>query len=318
MTAGKAQQPPVRALVAGEALIDAVSRPGEPTREYVGGSPANVAFGLGALGHAVDLATWLGDDERGRLVASACTERGVTLTDGSLGAAATSVAHAAIDETGAATYRFDLEWRLPPVADLHRYGHVHTGSIAAVVEPGGAAVRELLAAARAHATTSYDPNARPSLMGEAAAARVVIEECVEVADVVKVSDEDLEWLYPGTEPREIAAAWAGRGPALVVVTMGADGALVLAAATGEVGHVPAPRVAVADTVGAGDSFMAGLVSGLLDAGLLGAAEARERLSQSGLSSFVPAVERALATAAFTVARPGAQAPTRADLVGTPA
>ena len=142
-----------------------------------------------------------------------------------------------------------------------------------MIEPGGADVRAALAAARATgATVSYDPNARPSLMGAPADARRLIEEAIASADVVKLSDEDVEWLCPGEQLDDVIAAWGALGPALLVVTRGGAGAAVpRRRPTGEVQALPAPRVDVIDTVGAGDSFMAGLVSGLLDAGLLGGA-----------------------------------------------
>ena len=124
-----------RTLVVGEALIDAVTTPDGATTEHVGGSPANVAFGLAALEHPVDLATWIGHDARGERIAAHCAERGVTLTEGSRDAGATSLAHATLDASGAATYVFDLEWHVAPVPNLQAYGHVHTGSIAAVIEP---------------------------------------------------------------------------------------------------------------------------------------------------------------------------------------
>src|SRR3954447_9593881 len=167
---------PVRTLVIGEALVDAVTDASGGVVEHVGGSPANVAFGLASLEHRVDLATWIADDERGRRIEAVCRERGVALTEGSRQARATSVAHATLDPTGAATYVFDLDWQLPPLPDLTAYGHVHTGSIAAVLEPGGADVRATLERARSvGATVSYDPNARPSLMGEPPDARTLIE-----------------------------------------------------------------------------------------------------------------------------------------------
>src|SRR5262245_35158581 len=158
--------PSVRTLVVGEALIDAVTTPSGATAEHVGGSPANVAFGLAALDHAVDLATWIATDDHGRRIEEVCRLRGVALTAGSQGAPFTSVAHATLDAAGAASYVCDLEWQMAAVPGLAAYGHVHTGSIAAVLEPGGSQVRETLATARQlGATVSYDPNARPSLMG---------------------------------------------------------------------------------------------------------------------------------------------------------
>ena len=303
-----------RTLVVGEALVDAVTTPAGLTEEHVGGSPANVAFGLAALEHPVDLATWIATDDRGRRIEEVCRERGVALTAGSQGAPFTSVAHATLDETGAASYVFDLEWQVAAVPGLTAYGHVHTGSIAAVLEPGGSQVRAILAAARElGATVSYDPNARPSLMGRPEQARETIESAIALADVVKLSDEDVEWLCPGESLDEVLRAWGELGPAVVVVTRGGEGAVVRLTRTGEQLALPAPRVEVVDTVGAGDSFMAGLVSGLLDAGLLGGAEARTRLRSAALDDVVPAVERALRAGALTVERAGAHAPTRIAL-----
>ncbi|GAA2744835.1 carbohydrate kinase [Terrabacter aerolatus] len=302
---------PVRTLVVGEALVDAVTTPAGDTEEHVGGSPANVAFGLAALDHPVDLATWIATDVRGRRIEQVCRERGVALTAGSQGAPFTSVAHATLDETGAASYVFDLEWQVAAVPGLTAYGHVHTGSIAAVLEPGGSQVRAILVAARElGATVSYDPNARPSLMGRPELARETIEASIALADVVKLSDEDVEWLCPGESLDAVLQKWGELGPAVVVVTRGGDGAVVRVTRTGEQLALPAPTVDVVDTVGAGDSFMAGLVSGLLDAALLGGPEARTRLHAAELSDIVPAVERALRAGALTVERAGAHAPTR--------
>jgi fructokinase len=304
----------LRTLVVGEALVDAVTTPDGVTSEHVGGSPANVAFGLAALEHPVDLATWIGRDARGERIAAHCAERGIALTEGSCDAAATSLAHATLDASGAATYVFELEWHVAPVPHLDGYGHVHTGSIAAVIEPGGHEVRAVLEAARATgATVSYDPNARPTLMGAPGDARRAIEASIALADVVKLSDEDVAWLCPGEPLDEVLRAWGDLGPAVVVVTRGGQGAVVRVSATGEQVSLPAPSVRVVDTVGAGDSFMAGLVSGLLDAGLLGGAAAAARLRAAGLAEIAPAVERALLTGALTVQRAGAFAPPRSVL-----
>ncbi|NUQ32872.1 MAG: carbohydrate kinase, partial [Dermatophilaceae bacterium] len=282
----------VHTLVIGEALVDAVTTPGGGTEEHVGGSPANVAFGLAALDHPVDLATWIATDERGRRIEEVCRERGVALTAGSQGAPFTSVAYATLDLTGAATYVFDLEWQVASVPGLTAYGHVHTGSIGAVLEPGGTQVREILAVARGlGATVSYDPNARPALMGLPDQARRTIEESIRLADLVKVSDEDIAWLCPGESEEDVLRGWAELGPAVIVMTRGGEGAVVRVSRTGEQQALPAPRVDVVDTVGAGDSFMAGLVSGLIDSGLLGGPESRTRLHQARLADVLPAVER---------------------------
>lgn len=310
----------VSTLVIGEALIDAVTTPAGEVSEHVGGSPANVAFGLGALGHQVDLATWIGQDARGQQIADLCRSRGVALTPGSDGARSTSVAHATLDADGAASYDFDLEWKLPDLARPAAYGHVHTGSIAAVLEPGGRTVRAALKELRERATVSYDPNARPTLMGSPSQARAVVSEVMALADVVKLSDEDVAWLFPDLGVDALldgALNGVIDGPALLVITRGAGGASVaLPGRMAPIG-VPAAPTHPADTVGAGDSFMAGLISGLLDAGLLGGARARELLRDTPTDEItapvLKAIDRAARTAAVTVARHGAYAPTRNEI-----
>jgi fructokinase len=304
----------LRTLVVGESLIDVVHRPDGSTREHVGGSPANVAVGLARLGHDVSLATMVGADERGTRIAGLLSSEGVALTDGSLSGGSTSVATSTLDATGAATYTFELAWELNASEPLDGVAHVHTGSIAATLEPGASAVLTTLQNARPTATISYDPNARPSLMGDPHEVRAKMEQLIGLSDVVKASDEDIAWLYDGAPLSDILRLWGLLGPPLVVVTRGDRGTLIGLSVTGELTSIDAPAVEVVDTVGAGDSFMAGLVSGLLDAGLLGDVEARERLRSASLADVRPAVDRALACAAITVSRPGADPPHLAELV----
>lgn len=301
-------------LVIGEALIDIViPLDGEPA-EHVGGSPANVAIGLSRLGHPTRLATHIGTDPRGARIAELMAAESVGLSSDSISAERTPTAAATLDAAGVATYQFDLDWRLEPErVSLPAGGHVHTGSIAATLSPGGAAVAAMVAAAREQATVSYDPNARPSLMGDPAEARVVIEALISQSDVVKASDEDAAWLYPGTPVVEVLQNWAALGPAVCAMTQGGAEAVVLVA--GQVHRLPTLPTPVVDTVGAGDSFMAGLISGLLDAGLLGGQPARARLYAATWDDVLPAVQRALACAAITVSRAGANPPTRAELAG---
>jgi len=303
----------MRTLVIGESLIDIVHRPDGSTQEHVGGSPANVAVGLARLGHDVTLATKIGDDERGARIAARLDEEGVSLTEGSIGGPPTSVATSTLDATGAAAYTFDLSWELNDDQHLEGLAHVHTGSIAATLEPGASAVLSTLQSARPSATISYDPNARPSLMGDPHEVRAKVEQLIGLSDVVKASDEDVAWLYDGAPLSDILRLWALLGPSLVVVTRGDKGAVFGLTITGELTSVDAPVVAVVDTVGAGDSFMAGLLSGLVQAGLLGGIQARERLRSASLADVRPAVDRALACAAITVSRAGAAPPRLTDL-----
>ncbi len=302
-------------LVIGESLIDVVNRTDGSSEEHVGGSPANVAVGLARLGHHVVLATLFGEDDRGARIASHLQQEGISLTEGNPAGkeGRTSVATSTLDATGTAAYSFDLSWELPELESFEGVSHIHTGSIAATLEPGASAVLKAVQSARPSATISYDPNPRPSLMGNPHEVRAKIEALIGLSDVVKASDEDIDWLYGGTSASEVLHMWGQLGPAVIVVTRGVKGAVVGLRISGELTSFDAPVAEVVDTVGAGDSFMAGLVSGLLDAGLLGGVQGRERLRSASLADIRPAVDRALACAAITVSRAGPNPPHRAEL-----
>ncbi|WP_299033220.1 carbohydrate kinase [uncultured Pseudokineococcus sp.] len=308
------------ALVVGEALVDVVHA-GGTTREHPGGSPANVALGLGRLGRPARLLTRLVDDERGRRVLEHLRASGVELAAPLLPAAEgvrTSTAQAHVGADGGARYEFDLEWSLPvdvvdevlAPLDGRRPLVVATGSLGTALEPGGAQVARLLEALRPTTTVVYDPNLRPTIIGPAEEVRAGVEALVGTADVVKMSAEDAEWLFPDRAPEETARSWLGLGPALVVLTRGGEGSLALCAA-GEVDQ-PGLAVDVADTVGAGDSFTGGLVDALWSADLLGA-DRREALARVGTEVLTACVAAAAEVAAVTVSRPGADPPTREEL-----
>ncbi|WP_147375403.1 carbohydrate kinase family protein, partial [Jiangella rhizosphaerae] len=297
------------AVVVGEALTDViVERDGSQTR-HPGGSPANVAYGLGRLGRRTALVTELGADPDGDAIRAHLASAGVEVrTQGA--AARTSSAIARLGADGSADYRFDLTWELGPVALPEAPLVVHTGSLATTVAPGAAAVERLLGDLRPGSTVSYDPNIRPALMGPAGELRGRVERLIAGSDVVKASDQDTAFLAPGRDPVDVARDWLRLGPALVVVTLGGAGAVAVTRG-GEV-RVPAAPVAVADTVGAGDSFTAGLLDGLWDADLLGGA-ARPRLRDVPAEVVERVVRRATLAAAVTVSRAGANPPTRDEL-----
>ena len=303
--------------VIGEALVDVVSREGEEPRAHVGGSPMNVAVGLARLGHDVQFLGRYGRDEYGRQVADHLTGNGVRLPFDA-DALPTSVAQATLDETGAASYDFQLDWSLdvsPERIDelLRDTDALHAGSIGAMLEPGATVVGQALERARGHALISYDPNCRPSIIPDSSDARARAEKIVALSHVIKASDEDLLWLYPHRSIEDSARAWLKAGTRLVVVTRGAMGPWAVSRGTGRDGvEVPAARVTVADTVGAGDSFMAALLSGLADRNILGptAASALDELDGAQLTELL---RHAAAAAGVTVSRSGADLPTRADL-----
>lgn len=295
-----------RALVIGEALVDIVKRGGAITSEHVGGSPFNVALGLARLGRDVDFLTHIADDTYGRRIADYAKATGVELVSGSMTAKRTPTAQVTL-KNGSPRYTFDLEWQLSGTAEVGPPLVAHTGSIAAVVEPGCRAVAALLDAYHLSATITFDPNVRPVMITDDDAARSRIERLVERADVVKVSDEDLRWIDKRSSLEQIARSWLAMGPAIIAVTMGSEGAFALCRA-GTV-RVPAQPVEVVDTVGAGDAFMAGLIDALWTQGLLGA-DKRRTLRAISCASLEEALSTAALASAWTVARAGADLPDR--------
>jgi fructokinase len=294
-----------RGLVIGEALVDIID--GD---EHLGGSPLNVAAGLARLGRDIDFLTYIGDDPHGRRIVDYVKSSGAQLVPGSASATRTPTSVATIADDGSAAYAFDLEWQVSETPEIGPPLLVHTGSIAAVREPGCLAVAALLDAYRVSATVSFDPNVRPSLIADRDQARERITRLVERSDVVKASDEDLSWIDPDRDPEATARAWLASGPAVVVLTMGDRGALGFCAA-GEA-RVAARPVDVVDTVGAGDAFMVGLLDALWEMGMLGAAR-RAALGRIGRDALTGALQSACLSSAWTVGRAGAALPDRAAL-----
>ena len=297
-----------RALVIGEALIDIVERDGQVIGEHVGGSPLNVAIGLARLGRGVDFLTHIGDDPRGHRIADYVTKSGAELVSGSVTADHTPTALATLDESGSAQYVFDIDWQLSGTPEVAPPVVAHTGSIAAVLEPGCRATAALLDAYHLSATITFDPNVRPALITEDEQARTRIDRFVERCDVVKASDEDLHWIDPNRTPEQVAETWLGLGPAIVAVTMGERGSFAMCAAG--IARVQARPVEVVDTVGAGDAFMTGLIDALWTLGLLGA-DRRSELRRISVDALTGVLQTAALSSALTVARAGADLPDRA-------
>lgn len=287
-------------IVVGEALVDIIST-SQGTVEHPGGSPANVAYGLSRLGVQTSLLTSIGNDERGALIERHLGSAGVALLPGSRSEGRTSSATATLGADGSASYNFDLSWELQPVHPAYLPKVLHTGSIASFLAPGANTVRSLLEQAHRECLVSYDPNIRPALLGSHAEALAIFEDLVPLTDVVKLSDEDAQWLYPGLQFEDTAARILGLGAGLAVITMGSQGSLMATPDTRL--HVPAVPTEVADTIGAGDSYMAALIYMLLCR------------STDGFAPFVLETlgRTASKAAAITVSRPGANPPTVGEL-----
>lgn len=292
-----------RFAVVGEALVDVVvPAVGEPRRSP-GGSPLNVAVGLARLGVDTVLLTEVGGDDAGRLVLEHVRDSGVTLDPGSvLPGRTTSTATARLDEHGAASYSFDLQWTLGPRTLPAGTGALHVGSLGTAQRPGRESVLDLVGqAAAAGLLVTFDPNARPTITPDADQAWRDVREVAAEADLVKLSDEDLAFLQPGVTPARAAAALLGGRTKLVVVTSGGTGAV--AASPSATTDVRSRPVEVVDTVGAGDSFMAALLAVTVEHGI-------DDLDEARLEGYVSAAHQA---AAVTVSRPGADPPRRDEL-----
>jgi len=296
--------PPRQALdvvVIGEALIDVVTTP-EGTSEHPGGSPANVAYGLARLGVSTGLLTSIGADRRGDVLEEHLTGAGVTLMAGSQSLERTPTATATIARDGSASYAFDITWDVEPT-DLAPAAPkvLHTGSIASFLSPGAGKVKAILQQLGSECTITYDPNIRPALLGTHAEARRTFEDLVHLTDVVKLSDEDAEWLYPEKALEETATHILGLGADLAVITKGSAGSLLTTPSASL--SLPAAKSTVVDTIGAGDSYMSALILGLITRGTGGYAPSV--LEQLGRT--------AAAAAAVTVSRAGARPPTGDEL-----
>ena len=311
------RRPPVLTVV-GEALIDLVPH-GEPGdyRARPGGSPFNVAIGLARLGHRTALMARLADNAFGRLLRGHAVAEGVDLAHAPRATEPTTLAVVSLDAEAQAAYDFyldgtaDWQWTAAEAADLPPATAVlHLGSLASWTAPGHDRLHA--AAAELHrqdsVLISYDPNIRPQLLGNPAAALPLIERWVSAAHIVKASREDVAWLYPGTELSEVARHWLSLGPLLVIVTDGPRGAHLFQPDAAAI-HRPGRRIRLVDTIGAGDAFTAGLLSGLA----LRDVHAPKQLRQCPPDLLTAALDRAILVSALTCERVGADPPTAAEL-----
>lgn len=296
-----------------EALIDLIPREETTYEAALGGSPFNTAIGLGRLGVTTGMSGRLSTDSMGDALAAQLASAGIDtrfvlrdprpspLAFVTRGTAATGARYSFY--LGATAY--DSPATLPQDWPDHA-AHLHVGSFSATDGALGAAALAALSRAEGHATTSYDPNIRPFVVPPLAETLPMVEQRVKLSTVVKASQEDFDWLYPGVPASASAARWAAWGPRLVVMTRGGGGAE--AHFRGERMVQPAPTVDVVDTVGAGDSFMAALLCAMADSQTLGAGSREPTEAEVGRWLMF-----ALAAAAITCTRQGAQPPTRAEV-----
>jgi fructokinase len=307
-------------VVCGEALWDLFAIEGDPLmfEARPGGSPFNVAVGLTRLGQRAALLTGLSTDRLGERLAGTLRAEGVATALLHRSARPTTISLVDLGPDGEPAYAIYSENaadRALTPADLPPLGAevwgLHAGCYALVVEPVGTALLELFTREARRRLLTVDPNVRLAAEPDAALWRRRVETFCRLADVVKLSHEDLALLRPGADAASAAAEWLRAGVGLVIVTRGAAGAEAFSPA-GRVA-VAARAVPVADTVGAGDAFQAALVAGLAERGV------RDRRALDGLGREAVAELLAFANAAAAIActRRGADPPRRADLPPLP-
>lgn len=305
-------------VVCGEALFD-VFAAGETTTGLmldarIGGSPFNVAVGLARLGQPVGFFGGVSTGFLGERLMRALHEEGVDTTCTPRNGARTTLSLVGIDAQGVPSYSFYGEGAADRSVTAEALAAVpanarafHVGSYATVVEPVASAQRALVEREHTRSLISFDPNIRLNVEPDLARWHALLDWMLPRTHVLKVSDEDLGLLFPGTPPAELAAQWLARGVALVVVTRGGEGALGWTAA----GHAAAApvKVDVVDTVGAGDTFQAALLTWLAEHDAL-SAPALRALAPSQLQAALGFAARA---AAITCSRRGADLPRRGEL-----
>ena len=294
--------------VCGEVLIDLL--PGTPDRvAVVGGGPANTAKALARLGHDVNFIDGISTDDYGvkaraelladevNLDLALTSDKPTCLAIVTLAADRKASYEFKID--GTATFDFDLNWLPDP--SVHKPSVLQIGTLVTIVEPGASVLYDWAMKVAEFAPIVFDPNIRPSVMGDRDRYQAAVEKWAAISSVIKVSDDDLAWLFPGQPFEEIAKRWVADGAALVVVTRGVNGSIGYTESGVE--EALGVKIDLVDTVGAGDTVGAVIIESMVRDGILS-------LQGEGLKKVL---NRAAAAAAITCSRAGAQPPYKHEL-----
>ena len=295
--------------VVGEVLIDLIPD-GTERKAVVGGGPANTAKALAKLGIATQFIDGISSDKYGQMALKELHKDNVKLDFAHFSDKPTCLAIVSLSNTGSATYEFVIEgtatfdysptWLPDPV--VNKPSLLHIGTLVTVIEPTASILHKWATDLAKVAPIVFDPNIRPAVMDNRYEYVKQVERWIDIATAVKVSDDDIYWLYPDKSIDDVANQWLAMGPELVVVTFGDKG--LSGYRIGEKVSVEAKKVVVADTVGAGDTVGAILVEAIVEEGL---ANLRGQLLISKL-------ERAAKAAAITVSRTGALPPGRDEII----
>jgi fructokinase len=304
--------------VIGEAIVDLI--PAGPPRTFQavpGGGPYNVAIGLARLGHQATLMARLADTAFGRILRDHAQAEGIDLRAAPSAAEPATLSVVSLDAEARASYDFylngtaDWQWTAEETGRAPaQNAMLYFGSIASWTPPGDARILDLARRLRDRGDVliTYDPNVRPGLMADPGHGQQVTERAIGLAHLAKASSDDIAWLYPDLAPADVARRWLELGATVVVITSSADGAYAYTAQGWSVRR-PALDVAVVDTVGAGDSFTAGMLGSLLSRGQHTPAD----LARCSADELSEALDEAILVASLNCERRGNDPPTAADV-----
>lgn len=307
----------MKALVCGEALIDLIKQPDSSWIAHNGGGPLNTAKALVRLGEAVDFLGRIAADPFGLQLRTDIQNSGIGMAKIVDATEPTSLAVVEISDQGSASYSFYLEntsnfcWQDSelPSSGLAGYDLLHIGTLALIIQPGSQVLFNWVAEHSNSSVVMMDLNIRPSVIADAKQYLNLISPWLSFADILKVSDEDLAFLYPTSNWSEIAKMYfANTKVKLIAITLGSAGAVLLTP-DHEV-RLAAPKVDVVDSVGAGDTFSAALASKLNSFGKLNKSELEKFTQQELFES----LEFAIFAAALNCTRSGADAPTKSEVL----
>ena len=289
----------------GEVLIDIL-----PTGPVVGGGPANTAKALARMGLDVDFIDGISTDAYGVSARKELTRDGVGLNYSFSSDKPTCTATVTLDSKGSASYEFlidgtatfDFNKNWLPDPERLKPSVLHIGTLVTIIEPGATALFDWAITVGEFAPIVFDPNIRPSVMGKRDIYAAAVEKWVSISAVVKVSDDDIKWLYPDESLDEVARRWIAQGVSCVVITRGAHG--LIGFTENGMEEVDGAKVEVVDTIGAGDTVGAIVVEAII------------KHSVHGLKGHVlnEVLHKAAIAAGITVSRAGAQPPYAHELV----
>ena len=294
--------------VTGEVLIDLIPE-GSERKPIVGGGPANTAKTLSKLGIDIQFIDGISTDDYGLMAKQELVASGVKLDYVKYSDKPTCLAIVSLSDSGSASYEFVIEntitfdftsnWLPNPQTEPPTL--LHIGTLATVIEPGASVLFDWAHSVSKVAPIVFDPNIRPAVINDREKYVKQVERWVSISSAVKVSDEDIRWLYPFLEIEQVVNNWLAKGPSLIVVTYGDKG--LAGYRVDEKVSVDAVKVAVADTVGAGDTVGAILVEAIVKDGLSSLSGVRLEMM----------LKRAAKAAAITVSRSGANPPTLKEI-----